>query len=594
MSTLSNDTLKQYFLREMEYLRKDSVRFAREYPQVAQELALNQERSDDPQVELLLQSFAYLSGQLRYQMAMDDAELPNQLLAALNPHLEIPWAPRSIIQLDVDPDGASFDKLNVLPAESVFTAPLSWNDEQLACRFRTTRAADIWPLVIRDVQVQSRGGHEQAEVVSCIKVSLKVRGQYSFRTMPITRLQFCLDGIDRFRVHDLLFSCLHGIELADPQSHEIVASLDGDCCEFIEDLNLNAILPGLSTVHPGLVNIREYFAFPEHFLFFNLNGLDLSGFDQELELRFLLTRPCLQIDADCLRLNAVPIINLFRQALEPFSIQAGRLEYQLTADQFRHPVTEILALEQLQLQGIDGRVIQVPPLYGSTTDIDDGYWLARRELSQTNTVPGTELFLRFVDTQLRPAGLQTARVTGRAWCCNRRLAEKLSSGSRLNLEGAGAVQTGSLLRKPSRHQTPDLSGDRSQLLVGQLSSHFQPFENGEVGVNMLRNLLKQHLGTAEAEMIAQIDAIERLDTRRITRRVGDDLWRGHCHGLQWQVSIDLDRFGSVSPLVFARVLNETLKHRVALNSFSELAIIDAGSGETLHCWSVSQGALWQQ
>ena len=594
MSTLSNDTLKQYFQREMEYLRNESVRFAREYPQVAQELALNQERSDDPQVELLLQSFAYLSGQLRYQMAVDDAELPNQLLSALNPHLEIPWAPRSIIQLDVDPDGASFDKLNVLPVASIFTVPLSWNDELVTCRFRTTREADLWPLQITEAQVQSHSGIAIAEVVSSIKVTLTVKGQYSFHTMPIERLQFCLDGMDRFVIHDLLYGSLHGVALVDPVSHQPVKILPADCCEFIDDLNLDTILPGMATVHPGLVNIREYFAFPEHFLFFNLNGLDLTEFDQQLELLFLLKKPCQRIEASCFKLNAVPVINLFKQALEPFSMQAGRLEYQLTADQFRHPVTEILALDQILLQGVDGRVINIPPLYGSSADINDGYWLGRRELSQTKSVPGTEFYLRFVDAKLRPAGLQTARVTGRAWCCNRRMAERLSIGSRLNLEGAGPVQSGHLLRKPSRHQTPDLSGDRSRLLVSQLSSHFQPFENGEVGVTMLRNLLKQHLGADEAEMVAQVDAIVKLHTRRITRRVGDDLWRGHCHGLQWQVSIDLDRFGHVSPLVFARVLNRTLQHRVPMNSFSELKLMNAGNGETLHQWTTTMGALWQQ
>ena len=76
-----------------------------------------------------------------------------------------------------------------------------------------------------------------------------------------------------------------------------------------------------------------------------------------------------------------------------------------------------------------------------------------------------------------------AKVTGRAWCCNRRLAEKLRAHARLQLEGAGPVQSGRLLRKPSRHHTPALCGDRSRQLVMQLSSHFQPFENGAAGLN---------------------------------------------------------------------------------------------------------------
>lgn len=593
MSTLANDTLKTYFLQEMEYLRRESVRFAGDYPQIAQELALNRERSDDPQVELLLQSFAYLSGQLRYQMAVDDAELSNQLLAVLNPQLEMPWPPRTVMQLEVEPDGASFDKANTLPAHSIFSAELDWNDETVPCRFRTTRALEVWPLRTLDARVQSHGDFDLAEAASGIRVPVRVSGHYSLQSMPIRRLQFHLDGPDRFRMHDLLYKHLLGVALIDPQRRERRQLLPADRCHFRDHLELESILPGTGAVHPGLVNLREYFAFPEHFLFFDLELPELAGFDREMDLVFLLKHPCPRVDPGCFKLNCVPLVNLFRQALEPFSLRAEKLEYLQSADQFRHGVTEILAIDKIHLQGADGRSREVPPLYGSSAGAGSGagFWVGRRTLSQVAAVPGTEYHLRFADDRLQAAGLSNARVTGRAWCCNRRLAEKLRPHSRLHMEGAGPVQSGLLLRKPSLHRTPQLCGDRSQQLVMQLSSHFQPFENGGAGLQQLRDLLRQQIGDNSAEALAQVEAVTAVQSRRVTRRLGKDLWRGYCHGTLWQISVNRDRFGtSSSPLVFARALNQSLQHRVPINSFLEVELLDEQNGASIHRWQPQPGA----
>ncbi len=593
MSTLTNDTLKAYFLKEMAHLRQASVRFGKEYPHIAQELALNQERSDDPQVELLLQSFAFLSGQLRYQMAVDDAELPNQLLSALNPHLEMPWPSRSVMQLDVLPDGASFDKTNSLPAHSMFSANLPWNDELVPCRFRTMKAVEVWPLQVAGSSVQSHTDFDEPGAVSGVKVRVRVAGHYSLQSMPVTRLQFFIDGPDRFLLHDLLFSQLAGVTIRDPHNSKRRVSLKAKQCRFVNDIQLDSILPGQATVHPGLANLREYFSFPDHLLFFELGSLDLSQFGQEIDVVFLLKKSISQIDPNSFKLNCVPVINLFKQVLEPFSVVAGKQEYLLSADQFRHPVTEVVAVDQIRLQGVDGRTRDLPPLYGSTADISDGYWLARRELSQVASVPGTEFYLCFVEGRLQAVGLQTAKAAGKAWCCNRRLPERLGMHSKLNMEGAGPVQSGRLLRKPSRHYTPALSGDRSRQLVMQLTTHFQPFENSEMGVRRLRDMLRQQTDPGDPDAQAQIDAIVGLNTRRVTRRLGDDQWRGFCHGVHWQVKVDTDRFGRGSPLLFARALNESIQHRVPINSFIELELLEERTGESLYRWLPTPGALWQ-
>ncbi len=55
----------EYFQHEMRFLRQSVESFSQTYPEVAQELKLSAGRSSDPHVEQLLQSFAFMTGQLR-------------------------------------------------------------------------------------------------------------------------------------------------------------------------------------------------------------------------------------------------------------------------------------------------------------------------------------------------------------------------------------------------------------------------------------------------------------------------------------------------------------------------------------------------
>src|SRR2546426_12427488 len=91
--------LKDYYQSELSALRTEAVAFAEQHPEVARVLGLNQQQASDPQVELLLQSFAFLTGRLQHQMAVDEATLPNTLLSFLYPHLEAPLPSMLVAQI---------------------------------------------------------------------------------------------------------------------------------------------------------------------------------------------------------------------------------------------------------------------------------------------------------------------------------------------------------------------------------------------------------------------------------------------------------------------------------------------------------------
>ena len=59
------DILSEYYQYELSYLRSAGSDFARKYPKIARRLDLSHNESSDPQIERLIESFAFLSGKLQ-------------------------------------------------------------------------------------------------------------------------------------------------------------------------------------------------------------------------------------------------------------------------------------------------------------------------------------------------------------------------------------------------------------------------------------------------------------------------------------------------------------------------------------------------
>ena len=58
----------QEYEKELSYLRRAGVEFAKKYPKIAARLELDAGQSPDPHVERLIESFAFLAADLKIKM----------------------------------------------------------------------------------------------------------------------------------------------------------------------------------------------------------------------------------------------------------------------------------------------------------------------------------------------------------------------------------------------------------------------------------------------------------------------------------------------------------------------------------------------
>ena len=97
-----SEALYRYYERELLFIRQLAQEFAQQYPAAAGSLLLEPNRSVDPHVERLIESFAFLTARVQQKLDDDFPELTEALLSVLYPHYLAPIPSLAIVQFDLD------------------------------------------------------------------------------------------------------------------------------------------------------------------------------------------------------------------------------------------------------------------------------------------------------------------------------------------------------------------------------------------------------------------------------------------------------------------------------------------------------------
>lgn len=593
-------TLKDYYYRELLALRDDAVIFGRSYPKIARSLSLHKGSAEDPHVELLMQSFAWLTGRLHYEMEEDLAAMPNALMAYLQPHLESPVPCMTVAEIQVKPDGANFAKGVSLERGRQFRAKAA--DElgnSIYCRMRTTQETPLWPINVTDARLQSVKDSplpdERPNVYSVLSITLEASGGMDLEALDAKKLRFYIDETHRLSwyLYDLLSLNLIGMALCGENR---IVELGEEKLRWLGYEDETAALPDSENSHPGYRLLQEYFAFPAKFLFFEVDGLDFKGMGRSCQLLFLFNTvgKATKLEPEVLRLNCVPLVNFFPARIEPVSLDQSRYEYRISADHGKHRYMEIHSIEELVASGSGRPARSLAPWFalsaGTALANQEYFYASRREESRTGDVAGTETYLSFLDTGASPILPQDEVVGGRALCTNRRLPEQLRVGDLLQLEGPGPVSEVRVAAKPSSHHTPELIGARPWALAGQLSLNHLSLVDGESALAAFKSLLRQHVGPSAAIGLKYIDGIRSLSCRQVTRRLGNDCWRGFVSGMHIRFNMDRSCFEHASAVLFCSVLHHFLTLYANINSIVETSLETQDSKGILKQWQPLYGA----
>lgn len=571
----------RYYQEELQYLRELGQDFAREHPNLAPMLA---EASSDPDVERVLQGVAYLTGSIRERLDDDLPELTQTLLEMTWPHYLRPLPSFSIVEFQ-HPTKPKVTTTQLVPR---FETELdSVKVDGTACRFRTCYDVAFQPLKVREASVDSAGRE-------AIRVSLTVLGGAKLADLDLDSLRFYLHGdvANGAELFLWLMRRLDHVELRVPEGRRVrsvtlprhpspVRPIGFDESEALEPYPLQSF--------PGFGMLREFFALPQKYLFFDLVGLgalqDLTP-ETEFEIVFHFTERLpegLRIDEERFRLHCTPVVNLSSIGAEPVVISPERTRYPIRASDPAPDNYEVFTVDSVigLLHGRSQRR-EYRPFFAFRHGLGDE---TQSIFYKTSRVPGagrpnSDCYISFVSLDAKDALPDAETISMELTCTNRTLAEQLRPGDiKLHTDSSPEFSEFQNLTPPTRSVLPPLEGDLLWRLISHLSLNYLSLASVD-GLRTMLRLYDLHASYDRQEARAlenKLEALQSVETTNETRL----LQGAPVRGIRVDVSLDDEGFASEGEMyLFACVLNEFLALYVSINSFSHLVVHATKSGET--------------
>jgi type VI secretion system protein ImpG len=608
-----DERLVAYYNSELRHVREMAAEFAREFPKIAGRLALDRDAKEvcpDPYVERLLEGFAFLAARVHLKL---DAEFPRftqTLLETVYPHLLCPVPSMGVVHFEPDPrepgpeDGFLLERGTALRSQSEVTP----------CQFRTGHEVRLWPLKITDSRYYTRllvelGLPGSLEAKAALLIRLQTTGGKKFKELKLDRLAFFIRGADEIpiSVYEQIFARGTQVVLQAPmeqgQLREILPASTIRRLGFGEE---EALLPRSPRSFEGYRLLKEYFACPQRFLFFELTELaatvqQCEGDKLDVIIALRTAEPKLdnRIDPNTFALFCTPVINLFPKRLDPILISDRFAEFHIVPER-----TRPIDFEVYEIQRVVGVLAKLneeqrfEPFYlarDSEARAGAYYTINRvprvltakeKKFGAVSSYAGSEVFISLVDAKVAPYKSQLSQLNVSALCTNRHLPIQLpiSVGETdLGTELYSPVASIRWLVVPTVPIASTAQGDPSWRVISHLSLNYLSLldsKEGE-GAVALRDLLKLYVNPTDVFTLRQIEGIRSVAASPIVRRIASAGPLTFARGLEIRVVMDEEAFEGSGIFILGAVLAQFFARYVSINSYTETVLISQRRGEVM-------------
>jgi type VI secretion system protein ImpG len=610
-------TLYAYYERELRFIRRLAQDFARQYPAAAGRLLLEPNRSADPHVERLIESFALLAGRVHQKLDDEFPELTEALLNTLYPHYLAPIPSMGIVQFELDAGRARLPGGFLIERGSQLVSPPVGD---LPCKFRTAYPVTLWPVRLADARLLTppfpAGLATPPRAAAALRLRLECMAGLRFADLALDRLRFYLDG-DGPTVAVLYESLFNHttrvlVRPANPDPRWPTLSLaPEDCLAQVGFERDEGVLPYPNQSFLGYRLLTEFFAFPNKFFFFDLMGLGAlaaASYPDKVEVIAFLDRtsPTLEqgVGPSTFRLGCTPVVNLFEQTAEPIALTQAQYQYRVVPD-VAHPLgMEVYSVNAVRsTDPVTRTTTDYQPFYSFRHGPEPGsgraFWYASREASLLEDDPGTEVQLNLVDLAFSPRLPADSTLVVWTTCTNRDLPARLEHlGDRLQfwLVNAAPITGVRSLRAPTRPIRPPLRRGAHWRLVSHLCLNYLSLADQAEGLAALQEILRLYdfsdpEGSGPAATVNRrlIEGLTGLSGRRVVARTGEDDAIGICRGTEITLEFDEEKYVGTGAFLFASVLERFLALYSSINSFTRLVATTKHDGRPFKTWPPRAG-----
>jgi type VI secretion system protein ImpG len=611
--------LLHYYNRELQHLREVGAEFANEYPKIAARLGIEGLEVADPYVERLLESFGFMAA--RVQMKID-AEFPRftqHLLEMVYPAYLAPVPSMAIVRFEPEPaEGTLADGVEIARGSALRS--VLGKGEQTPCEYRTSQAVTLWPIEIAKVEYMRFAGSaagadlpalpeiRSGQVKAGIRIRLRTTTGARFDQLALDRLPLHMTGSDGVPVRvleQLLGNALRVVVRPTTSPAEWHHVVPGDSVRAVGFADDESLLPVSNRRFGGYRLVKEYFAFPQRFLFAELTQLQGAVrrcADPEIDIVVLLDRadPMLDesMDESHFALFCAPAINLFPRRADRIHLSDHDHEYQVLADRTRpmdFEIYDVLEVSGYTEGGARARTFE--PFYAVRdvpTEPGSAYFTIRRTprlMSERQSTRGprsgymgSEVFLSIVDAHEAPYRSDLRQLAPEVLCTNRDLPLLLSPGTGktdFTLVSGAPVRSTRIIAGPTRPRGPMAEGEAAWRLIGHLSLNYLSLSDTDErqGAAAIREMLGLYGDIAEPGVRKQIEGVRSIASRPVLKRIARDGMSSWVRGLAIDLTFDEAAFQGAGVYLLGAVLERFFARYVSINSFTETVARTLDRGE---------------
>ncbi|WP_206958095.1 type VI secretion system baseplate subunit TssF [Trinickia acidisoli] len=568
------EKLLPYFERELAQLRQDMLQFERAHPKAAARLSMSGGQTDDPHVERMLQSAAWLNARSAKRIDDHYPEFTDALIETVFPAYLKPIPSCSIAQFDVDGMFDGLTRTVVMPRGTKLEHRPS------LCRFNTAWDVTLAPLGITRAQFSPPTaapplgiGQLPSDMLGIVTIEFVSSGHVltSGSELLPQALRIYLNA-DRFLTAALIDALLlHPqtafVEADGSRRWQALEKTPASAVGFADDEAIMA--EPQHAREPALRLLLEYAAFPRKFHFIDIDFAQLlraAGPCSRLALHLPVVAQAAnaaaiqrlgQLDAGHLQLFCAPVINLFEADAKPIDVTADTSAYPVALPSSDGAPAVIHSIDSVRIMhGVEGGTpgAEIPPHKSLQHESPVGmFWL--QEKNSWDIGRGTAI--RLVDLDEQPVTPDASKLAIKLTCTNGQVPTTIGIGAPdgdLHSEALNLGRPITMLVNPSASSQPPYEDRALWRLLSALSPNHAALSPS--GLFALQALLYQLAKPAPPDASRYIAGISGLSSRTIKRmmRIEPIPMPVLVPGIQVTLTIDGAAFAGHSLYIFALLM----------------------------------------
>jgi len=575
--------MKNYYQTALYNLRSLGARFSEEHPMVAPLLS---SQSADPDVERILEGVAFLSGLINQRLDENFPEIVTTLLELTAPELLRPIPSQSLVKFTPLDNVHGVQK--VLAGSKINATPI----EEVSCPYSLLEDCNILPIRSCTAQIE-----QTLPKKAIVRVSLEGLSPMSSWWAP--SLRFYLN--DHFSRSSQWYMILQRFT-------KKITIQCGTSQTQLPPSSLQTAMPEASpfSVHKehalsGSVLLRDFFTFPEKFLFLSLQNLsqvkvspEATKVDILFELENFPTLP--ELIPSLFTLNIAPVMNIFAHDATPFNLTHDQQDYHLTPVNDTQKQMEIWRINEVTGVQRGGATRK----YHSYSEFE--YWqLASKQPSPQEHTESTNPEQKSVYSIRRAVSPVNGRMeyhlgviyneidtvhsnetlVAKLFCYHYTLPQRLRIGDICEpTDSSPAMATFSNIVNP----TSPIQAPRDPEVLWQLFSHLHANLLPLASVEALRHFLSLFVPWEESDATRLLFNKRRIAAILDFRTTRDEmLVRGRpISGQKIHITINSSNFVSFGEMfLFGSILEQALNHFVTINTYTKFEMLDTVTGELI-------------